>query len=430
MDKIADAWTWIEQHPAAVWLAAGLALVATASFVAVKVWGSMRGRDFDAKASFAFAAVQVGVAIVMVTGTYEFFASPQWLNMPQAEAIGAAVIIELCTWVCIGMIWTHVAGTHLDPKTGKTERNYGTGPGGWGFGITSTGGGTLAVIGAASIGAGVGRAIIVMIGVTLWWMKILTKIRRRNRPGKFMYSPYRLARRWGWIQVTDDDMDGADDSREWRVRRLSTAMRRAAHQWDIIAWWGNRQLTRLSDGEVAAVLAEAQERYAVGYVIRKQLDPTSQEMASVIERARRALAPADDLPQQEQEEPVRVEVEVGEPVPPVLTAAELAEVVAQAVSGVLAELPIAQPAAPAPPPPPEPPAPRQPARRTTADAEANQLTVKWIVSELVAGRRPTVMAIRKHGGSEEKPRSENWALARRNEAMALAGKWADGDVSD
>lgn len=345
METVEQAWAWLLEHPAAQWAFGGLLAVAVVSFAAVKLYGRIKGESFDAKAALAFTLVQVGVALVVITGTYEFFRAEKFLDMPMAEAIGAALVIELCSWVSIGMIWTHA-------DSGK----LGTGPGGYGFGVSSGGGGLLAVISAPGFGAGTGRAIIVIIGVTLWWMKILTKIHRRNRPSRFMFSPYRIALRRGWIQVTDGDVDDTGHAREWQVRKISKAMRVASHRFPPFRVWGEIKLTRLQDGAPGDVLQAARDRHARVLVIREQVKRDSDQMKLLMERARRELSPEPEP------EPV---------VPPSLVEAEermraAAEALARATERLSerAEEPRVSKA---------PPAPRKPAQRPESPVSAPAL---------------------------------------------------------
>lgn len=283
---------WVTAEPNRPYLIAGAIAAFLVALLGGKLFASLRSRDLSARANLGFAVVQGGFAYITITGTYDF-----WINrfdMPWAEAAIFAVIIEAAVWAAVGMIYVHGVGTHID-DSGRRVPNVGFGPAGPFFWLTIVGGGALAVLGSSSVSVALGRAIIVIVGANMWYLRLLQKTHRATtrQRSRWAWTPHEFLLWVGALRVTADDLDA--DDREWQVRRLARAIRwRNGNR--VAAWFGKRALTKRGESTTPDVLAEARARYAVTYVLNAEVSPDSEQMRTVIDAARQALAPQDPEP--------------------------------------------------------------------------------------------------------------------------------------
>lgn len=408
-----STWAWLTGHPGLL-TAAGVTagLIVTAVLVAVTLV-RLRRRSLSVKANVGFALVQAGVAYITITGVYEFFAHR--LSMPWPEAALLAAFIEACVWAAVGFIYVHATGG-----------GEGFGRAGGFFWFAVVGGGMLAVLGSDGLAVAFGRVIVVGLGAYMWYLRLCQKTNRRTTKSRWRWTPRALLLRLGAVTVDADDLD--DDATEWTVRRLTSALRRADHKWRIVAWWGGRALTRMAEQTTPDILAAARLRRAHAYVLLEEASATSRSMGPVVaavraEWAGQPLAERDELIESAREIAREVLAErtfaeferpADAPVPP---SGDSAGQRRTAPDVPAAEVP-ALPAVPTPvpsPPPVDRPKPRPAGTRPgSADEVANRATEKWVADQITrTGNRPTLAAIAEHGAIDGKPRSENWARARR-----------------
>lgn len=273
---------WMDANRAiAVTVAVTLGLIVL-SVAGSQVWAAYRGRSLTARASAGFAIVQAGVAYVTITGVYEFWAHR--VDLPTWDAIGIALIIEAVTWAAVADIFVHGAGR--DPA-GKP--NTGLGRSGPLFWASVTGGGVMAVVGSVSGAVAVGRSVVVVLGATMWYVRIMQRTRRRDGQGRWANPVKTTLLNWGWMISGDKDV--TQTSREWDTRILARAIWQAAEGRRLGRTLGKRRIRRvLESGDVAMVQA-AQQRYALQRLLRDELSPDTPSMAAAIEAVRAALTP-------------------------------------------------------------------------------------------------------------------------------------------
>jgi hypothetical protein len=278
---------WADVQSGKPWVlatAGALALILTALLL-IAVLRALRGKNLNAKASIGFGVVQAGLAFITITGVYEFF--HRLLDMPWVEAALLAVIIEGCMWAAVGMIYTY--GKDRD-EDGKLRTGFG--PAGPFFWITIVGGGLLAILGSETSPVAVGRIVVVVLGAYMWYLRLLQVTRRSTTPSKWRWTPRAFLLAIGAIVPGDEDVK--NEAREWQVRKLARAIRWANSRqpW---RWLGERAIMRGVEQASEDVIAEARRKYAVLYVTRKQVKPTTPVMAALIESVERE-ALGDDVP--------------------------------------------------------------------------------------------------------------------------------------
>lgn len=244
-----------------------------------------RGRRFNWKLEFGFALVQSGLSVVTIWGVYEFF--HKLLDVHTWEAALFAGFIEAAIWTSVGFIVDH--GRSYVEKIGKDGQAEMRPATGWGLGgpffwIFSASAGTLAVLAASNFLIGVGRAVVVVIGTSMWVLRLMRSTNRPARRSRFRWTPYRIGVRIGWIEP-DPIENEEDQNREWRVRRLARAIRLKNTEGKF-AWWtrrrGARMLTRLAEEASPDVLREAQQRYAAVRVLADHTAADSDVMLRII----------------------------------------------------------------------------------------------------------------------------------------------------
>lgn len=268
--KILD---WASDHPielTIVGVAVGVGLLSLLVAVVVR---ALQGRDLNTKASVGFGVVQAGVAYITITGVYDFFHLR--LHMPVVEAGLLAGFIEACTWAAVGMIYAH--GKSGDGK--RTKKAEGFGPAGPFFWLTICGGGVLAILGSTTSSVAIGRAVVVILGGYMWYLRLLQVTHRSGRPSRWRWTPKRLLLAAGALVPADEDIN--DEAREWQIRGLARALRWANSSWPW-SWWGLRSLVRRAETASEEVMNEARRRWAAGYLLKTQTSPTSPVMRAVL----------------------------------------------------------------------------------------------------------------------------------------------------
>ncbi|WP_329013303.1 hypothetical protein OG271_04140 [Micromonospora rifamycinica] len=275
MKHIADWWT---SDPLLVIAGGGIAAVLVVAVLAGVIWlvvrtiRAVRGAAPNLKLAIGQALVQVGVTWAVVTGTFEF--CTKVFRLPDWEAGAFATFLEAATWVTVGMIYDHGKG-----KDEHGKPNVGFGPAGPFFWLFSTLGGTLAVIAGASVGAMIGRTVIVVFGTCLWYLALLRVTRRSGTPSRFRWTPRAALVAIGALAPADQDI--RDEHQEWQVRRMARAMRWANGSWPW-SWLGTRMLTGRAEQASETVIAAARRRYAVAHVVVSSVRPDSEVMRRII----------------------------------------------------------------------------------------------------------------------------------------------------
>ncbi len=288
--------------------AAMLVLAMAASYVFARVSARRRVRHLDhaaaagssranLKLEIGFMVVQGGLSLIIMQGVYECFHQPWLMNMPRNEAALFAAFVEAAMWTVVGMIREHGRTPVETTKDGTviTKKSTGWGMAGPFFWLITVAGGVLAVIAAAEPWLGVARAIVVVIGASLWVLRLMRVTQRPERRSQFRWTPYRIGVAWGWIEPDPQD-SGVDGNTQWRVQRLARAIRLVNSPGKAAAvtrWWGRRSLTKLAEETTPEVLRLAQERYAAVHVLRNQALTSSELMKTIIgtvERTTVALA--------------------------------------------------------------------------------------------------------------------------------------------
>jgi hypothetical protein len=284
MPDINHALDWVQSHRALTVTAGVVLALAALTVIASQRWTSARERKLSARASIGFAVVQAGVAYVTITGVYGFWSHR--LGASSIDAAGIAGIIEAVTWASVGMIFAH----------GAQEKSVGVGPAGNTFWSSVLGGGLMAVVGSPTIAAAIGRAAVVVIGANMWWLRIQMKTRRRPRTAtKLLITPRQVMIRLGWLAA--DDTDVVQSPREWEVRRLTRAIRRKADGHGLTRWLGSRTIVRVMESGDAAMVRDAQGRFALQKILAEDLQPDSVSMKAAIEAARAVLYPPTPEPE-------------------------------------------------------------------------------------------------------------------------------------
>lgn len=279
MKHIADwiAATWAAE-PWLVVVAAGLAaalvvalLIAAIRLVA-KTIRAVLGAAPNLKLLIGQAVVQAGVTWAVVTGTYAF--CERYFKLPDWEAGAFAAFLEAATWVTVGMIYDHGKSTDQD---GTPSTGFGSaGPFFWLFSVL---GGFLAVLAGTSVGAMIGRAVIVVFGTCLWYLALLRVTRRSGTPSRFRWTPRAALVAIGALAPADQDV--RDEHQEWQIRRMARAMRWANGRWPW-SWLGTRMLTGRAEQAHEDVIAAARRRYAVAHVVVSSVRPDSEVMRRII----------------------------------------------------------------------------------------------------------------------------------------------------
>ncbi len=246
-----------------------------------------RGRRFNWKLELGFTAAQAGLSIVTVWGVYEFFHI--LLKVPMWESRLFAVFIESAIWTTVGFIIEH--GRSYIEKIGKDGQREEVPATGWGmagpfFWIFSASAGLLAVLAAPNTAWGVGRAVVVVVGTSLWVLRLMRATNRPIRRSRFRYTPYRIAQRRGWVEQDVEDTAGQDI--EWRIQRLARAIRIKNDEGRYLVgalnrWRGERAVTRLAEETTPDVLRSAQERYAAVQVLREHTAVDSPVLKAIID---------------------------------------------------------------------------------------------------------------------------------------------------
>ncbi len=294
-----DVPTWL---PAVIGAAAGVLVLTLTLYLAYRVVTAQArrrieasqakaaalGRRFNWKLELGFAGAQAGLSVVTIWGVYEFF--HKLLKIPTWESVLFAVFIEMAIWTSVGFIIDH--GRTMVEKIGKDGVATKVPATGWGmagpfFWIFSLSAGTLAVLASTEeTFIGVGRAFVVIIGTSLWVLRLMRATNRPARRSRFRWTPYRIGVRIGWIEP-DPIENEADQNREWRVQGLARAIRLKNTEGKVIGRWvrwrGGRMLTRLAEETTPDVLREAQERYAAVRVLNDHTAVASPVMVSIIE---------------------------------------------------------------------------------------------------------------------------------------------------
>lgn len=295
LDQV-PAWVPAAVGAAAGALVLGLALYlmyravtarARATIAASEAKATQRGRRFNWKLELGFAVVQAGLSVVTIWGVFEFF--HKLLKIPTWEAALFAGFIEAAIWTTVGFIIDH--GRSMVEKIGKDGQAQPVPATGWGmagpfFWIFSVSAGVLAVLASTEQTLiGVGRAVVVVIGTSLWVLRLMRATNRPARRSRFRWTPYRIAVRIGWIEP-DPIEDEASQNREWRVQGLTRAIRLKNTDGKVIGWVqrsrGKRMVTRLAEETTPDVLREALERYAAVRVLNDHTSLESTVMASII----------------------------------------------------------------------------------------------------------------------------------------------------
>lgn len=269
----------IQAHRTMATIGGIAAAVLILSLVAGQAWGAYRGRTLAVRASVGFAVVQTGVAYVTITGVYGFWAHA--VGMPAAEAALIAVFIEAVTWAAVGMIFAY----------GAEEDSQGPGPAGALFWWSVAGGGVMAVLGSPSLAVAAGRAVVVALGGMMWHLRIRQRTRRAvaRAATRLTVTPRQIMLRTGLLIA--DDADVIQTSYEWQVRQLARAVRRAAAGRPVSRWRGQRTIVRVMESGNAAMVRDAQSRYALARVLQDDLTDGSPSMTRAIEAARDLLYP-------------------------------------------------------------------------------------------------------------------------------------------
>jgi hypothetical protein len=249
------------------------------SLVAAQVWGSYRGRSLSTRASIGFGIVQSGVAYVTITGVYEFWADK--VKMPVPEAILIATLIEAVTWAAVGMIFVH----------GATPGSVGLGDAGPLFWLSTGGGGIMAIIGSADPTIALGRAVVVVLGCAMWYLRLRMRTNRATsrKPTRWRATPRQWAINRGWLIA--DESDVVQSPKEWKEMALSRAVRQAASGRWPTAWLGKRAIQRVMESGDVKMVRAAQQRYALSRVLQDSLTEGSDELEEAIAAARLALYP-------------------------------------------------------------------------------------------------------------------------------------------
>lgn len=285
-DWVDTVTAWMDTNrTVTITIAVALAVVVL-SVVGAQAWAAYKGRSLSARASAGFAIVQAGVAYVTITGVYEFWAHK--VNLPAWDAIGIAIIIEAVTWAAVADIFVH----------GATQGSVGLGRSGALFWAAVTGGGVMAVLGSPSVAVAVGRSVVVILGATMWYVRIMQKTRRRTGQGRWANPVKAALLRWGWMIPADTDI--TQTPREWQTRALARAIWQAADGTRLSRRIGDRRIRRVLESGDPAMVKAAQQRYALQHLLRQELTPDSPSMAAAIDAVRAALAP----PQAEDPTPV------------------------------------------------------------------------------------------------------------------------------
>ncbi len=291
-DRLND---YVESWPPWVFFmtTAAVALVALAA-LGILIWTTYKAiRDAtNSKLEIGFAVGQTVVTVVIIQGVYEFF--HKILNQPTLEAALVAVSFESAVWVSVGFIFDHarrtvalvVDGQTVIGEDGQPKMVHLTG---WGmaaapFWIFILSGGALAIIGSGNVKVAVGRAFIIVVGVTLWFMRLKRVTHRSNRRSRFAYSPMRLAERWGWYEPAPEQQ--VDENREWKIAQLTRAIRLMNSEKKRHKGKGKKLLTRLAESTTPDVLRAAQHRYAAVYALEEEALITSPVMVATIEAAK------------------------------------------------------------------------------------------------------------------------------------------------
>jgi hypothetical protein len=233
---------------------------------------SLRGKNFDAKASIGFGVVQIGVAYITITGGFEFF--HRLLAMPAFEAGLLAGFIEACVWAAVGSIYSH----------GRAG-GVGFGPAGGFFWTTIGGGGLLAILGSESLPVAIGRIVVVVLGAYMWYLRLLRATKPSGKPSRVRWTPKAFLLLIGAIVPGDDDVK--DEAREWQVRKMARSMRWANSGRQPWVWLGGRALVKSAEQVQEDVLAEARRRYAAAHLLRTQIAPDSPVMAALLDSMQR-----------------------------------------------------------------------------------------------------------------------------------------------
>ncbi len=259
---------------------------ARATIAASQEAATKRGRRFNWKLELGFAVVQAGLSVVTILGVYEFF--HKLLYIPDWEAALFAGFIEAAIWTSVGFIVDH--GRSMVEKIGKDGQVEMRPATGWGLGgpffwIFSGSAGTLAVLAASSTYIGIGRAVVVVVGTSLWVLRLMRATNRPARRSRFRWSPYRIAVRIGWIEP-DPIENEEDQNYEWRVQRLTRAIRLKNAPGKInklTRWRGARMETRLAEEVGPELMRAAMERYAAVRVLSDHTNANSDVMRRIIE---------------------------------------------------------------------------------------------------------------------------------------------------
>lgn len=262
--------------PWIVLTAIGSTAVLSAAVLAAGAW-RLRKRNVTVKSTIGLAVVQVGFSFIFITGVYDFWHLV--IHTPAVESAILAVIVEAATWAGAGRIYEHGRTEVIDPRTKKLTPSTGWGLGGIIFWPATIGGAILAVLAAPDLHVGLGRVVIVTIGVGVWYVQLSRVTRRRAGKSQWRWTPRRLLIALGILAPTGTDLD--DDARAWQVARLARAIR-WRNSSRLFSWWGKRTLRRLADRTPEDMQGEAMRRWAAGHVLIKQTAVDSAIMQSAI----------------------------------------------------------------------------------------------------------------------------------------------------